>query len=156
MAEEKFIQANGLQFHTLDWGGHGEWVVLLHGLASQAHILDLVAPQLSESLRVIAIDQRGHGLSDKPDAGYDFASITHDLDQLLTVLDIERATLIGHSWGGNVAVQYAVDHPQREWSGTGGWRFLADSRPCRLAHCREDAGTARFDPAYRLRNFAPI
>lgn len=113
MAEEKFIQANGLQFHMLDWGGHGKWAVLLHGLASQAHIWDLVAPQLSESLRVIAIDQRGHGLSDKPDAGYDFASITHDLDQLLTVLDIERATLIGHSWGGNVAVQYAVDHPQR-------------------------------------------
>ncbi len=113
MADDRFIEANGLQFHTLDWGGHGEWVVLLHGLASQAHIWDLVAPQLSESLRVIAIDQRGHGLSDKPDAGYDFASITHDLDQILTVLDIERATLIGHSWGGNVAVQYAVDHPER-------------------------------------------
>jgi len=113
VAEERFVQANGLQFHTIDWGGRGEWLVLLHGLASQAHIWDLVAPQLVDSFRVIAIDQRGHGLSDKPDTGYDFASMTHDLDQMLTVLGIERAVLIGHSWGGNVAVQYAVDHPER-------------------------------------------
>lgn len=113
MAEERFIAANGLKFHALDWGGRGEWLVLLHGLASQAHIWDLVAPLLTSSFRVIALDQRGHGLSDKPATGYDFASITHDLDELLAALAIDRATLIGHSWGGNVAVQYAVDQPQR-------------------------------------------
>ncbi len=113
MAEERFIQAKGLKFHTIDWGGRGEWIVLLHGLASQAHIWDLVAPLLTDEFRVIAIDQRGHGLSDKPDTGYDFASVTHDLDQLLMTLEIERAILIGHSWGGNVAVQYAVDRPSR-------------------------------------------
>ncbi|MBI5566357.1 MAG: alpha/beta hydrolase [Chloroflexi bacterium] len=113
MAEDRFIQANGLKFHTIDWGGRGEPIVLLHGLASQAHIWDLVAPLLIESFRVVAIDQRGHGLSDKPDTGYDFTSMTRDLDQILMALEIERATLIGHSWGGNVAVQYAVDRPAR-------------------------------------------
>jgi pimeloyl-ACP methyl ester carboxylesterase len=87
--------------------------VLLHGLASQAHIWDLVAPLLIDEFRVVAIDQRGHGLSDKPGTGYDFASVTHDLDQILVALEIERALLIGHSWGGNVAVQYAVDQPSR-------------------------------------------
>ena len=100
-------------FHRIDWGGGGEWLVLLHGLASQAHIWDLVAPLLSESFRVIAIDQRGHGLSDKPDSGYDWATITSDLDAILKALKIDRAMLAGHSWGGNVAVQYAADHPDR-------------------------------------------
>jgi pimeloyl-ACP methyl ester carboxylesterase len=110
---DRFVEANGLKFHMIDWGGRGEWIVLLHGLASQAHIWDLVAPQLVDAFRVIAIDLRGHGLSDKPATGYDFASITDDLDHILTALKIECATLIGHSWGGNVAVQYAVDQPAR-------------------------------------------
>ncbi|MFN8597462.1 MAG: alpha/beta hydrolase [Anaerolineae bacterium] len=113
MSTETYIEANGLRFHALDWGGHGDWLVLLHGLASQAHIWDLVAPQLIDRFRVIAIDQRGHGLSDKPDSGYDFATITRDLDAILSALKIDRAWLAGHSWGGNVAVHYAADHPQR-------------------------------------------
>lgn len=113
MPEETFIDANGLRFHTLDWGGHGEWIVCLHGLASQAHIWDLVAPRLTDSFRVIAIDQRGHGLSDKPDSGYDFATVASDLHAILQTLQIERALLAGHSWGGNVALQYAVEHPDR-------------------------------------------
>lgn len=111
--QDVFITANGLNFHLIDWGGSGKWLVLLHGLASQAHIWDLVAPQLSDTFRVAAIDQRGHGLSDKPDHGYDFATITADLDAILNALNAsgDQAVLAGHSWGGNVAVQYAVDHP---------------------------------------------
>jgi pimeloyl-ACP methyl ester carboxylesterase len=113
MMEETFSEANGLRFHVLDWGGAGKPLVLLHGLASQAHIWDLVAPQLIDSFRVVAIDQRGHGLSDKPDSGYDFAAVTSDLDAILDAQRIERSVLAGHSWGGNVALQYAVDHPDR-------------------------------------------
>jgi pimeloyl-ACP methyl ester carboxylesterase len=111
--QEEFISANDLNFHLIDWGGRGEWLVLLHGLASQAHIWDLVAPLLTDSFRVIAIDQRGHGLSDKPDSGYDWATITSDLDAILRTQKIDRAVLAGHSWGGNVAVQYAADQPDR-------------------------------------------
>ncbi|HTP09814.1 MAG TPA: alpha/beta hydrolase, partial [Anaerolineae bacterium] len=72
-----------------------------------------VAPLLTDSFQVIAIDQRGHGLSDKPDNGYDWGTITSDLDAILNALKIERAVLAGHSWGGNVAVQYAADQPDR-------------------------------------------
>jgi len=113
--QEQFISANGLNFHLLDWGGHGQWLVLLHGLASQAHIWDLVAPRLSDDFHVVAIDQRGHGLSDKPDSGYDFATLTSDLAAILGALHAtrDRAVLAGHSWGGNVALQYAVDQPDR-------------------------------------------
>jgi pimeloyl-ACP methyl ester carboxylesterase len=111
--QDTFITANGLNFHLLDWGGSGEWLVLLHGLASQAYIWDLVAPLLTDSFRVIAIDQRGHGLSDKPDSGYDFSAVSSDLAAILNALQINRAVLAGHSWGGNVAVQYAADQPDR-------------------------------------------
>ena len=128
MPQEQFISANSLTFHLIDWSGHalsdspvgsrrhpwdGEWLILLHGLASQAHIWDLVAPLLTDSFHVIAIDQRGHGLSDKPDSGYDWATITADLDAILRAQKIDRAVLAGHSWGGNVALQYAADHPDR-------------------------------------------
>ena len=113
LPKESYFDANGLRFHALDWGGQGQWLVLLHGLASQAHIWDLVAPGLTDSFRVIAIDQRGHGLSDKPDNGYDFATITADLDATLDALNIAQAMMAGHSWGGNVALQYAVEHPDR-------------------------------------------
>jgi pimeloyl-ACP methyl ester carboxylesterase len=113
MSKEKFIRANGLSFHIIDWGGQGEWLVLLHGLASQAHIWDLAAPRLTDSFRVVAVDQRGHGLTDKPDSGYDFASVTNDLDHVLNTLQVDRAILAGHSWGGNVALDYTVDHPAR-------------------------------------------
>ncbi len=111
MPQDKFIDIDDLKFHTIDWGGSGQSIVLLHGLASQAHIWDLTAPQLIDSFRVIALDQRGHGLTSKPDRGYDFQSVTADLDRVLNQLQIEQSILIGHSWGGNVAVQYAVDHP---------------------------------------------
>ncbi len=70
------ISTNGINLHYRDWGGSGRQVVLLHGLASSCHIWDLVAPQLAEDFAVIAVDQRGHGLSDKPDTGYDFASVS--------------------------------------------------------------------------------
>jgi pimeloyl-ACP methyl ester carboxylesterase len=111
--QEQFITAHDLNFQLLDWGGNGEWLVLLHGLASQAHIWDLVAPQLIDAFHVVALDQRGHGLSDKPDHGYDFATITSDLEAILKALNAsrDRTILAGHSWGGNVALQYAVDHP---------------------------------------------
>jgi pimeloyl-ACP methyl ester carboxylesterase len=107
------VSASNLNFHLIDWGGSGGWLILLHGLASQAHIWDLVAPHLTDAFRVIAIDQRGHGLSDRPDSGYDFATVASDLDAILKALEINRAVLAGHSWGGNVAVQYAADQPDR-------------------------------------------
>jgi pimeloyl-ACP methyl ester carboxylesterase len=113
MSKDIFIPANNLNFHLIDWGGNGEWLIFLHGLASQAHMFDLVAPKLIDSFRVMAIDQRGHGPSDKPDSGYDWATMTSDLDAILNALKIERAVLAGHSWGGNVAVQYAAEQPDR-------------------------------------------
>jgi pimeloyl-ACP methyl ester carboxylesterase len=60
---------------------------------------------------VVALDQRGHGASEQPGSGYDFASVARDLSAALAALGIERPVLAGHSWGANVALQYAADRP---------------------------------------------
>jgi len=111
MPQTEFVEAGGLRFHYRDWGGNGQPLLLLHGLASNARIWDLTAPLLTGGFRVVALDQRGHGLSDKPDGGYDFASVTGDLAAFVQALGLERPALAGHSWGANVALQFAADRP---------------------------------------------
>ena len=111
-ARDERVVLRGLTFHYRDWGGHGQPLVLLHGLASTSHIWDLVAPLLADRFRVLAPDQRGHGESDKPEDGYDFDSVSADLDSFLSALGLEAPVLVGHSWGGNVAVHYAAHKPE--------------------------------------------
>jgi pimeloyl-ACP methyl ester carboxylesterase len=85
-------------------------MLLLHGLASNSRIWDLTAPLLCERFRVVALDQRGHGLSSKP-GSYSFSETTADTAELARQLGLERPVVVGHSWGASVALQYAVDHP---------------------------------------------
>src|SRR6266852_3389161 len=112
-----FVFANGLQLHYRHWsppepGSALPPILLLHGLASAARIWDLVAPLLAaRGYIVTALDQRGHGESDKPDTGYDFATILADDAAAVQALDIERPVIVGHSWGAMVALEYAVRHP---------------------------------------------
>jgi pimeloyl-ACP methyl ester carboxylesterase len=102
-----------LRMHTLDWGGSGPPLLLLHGLSSNARIWDFVAPILTQHFRVIAADQRGHGLTDVPRDAYSFAEVTGDITALLDHLAIDPPIVVGHSWGGGVAVQFAADSPAR-------------------------------------------
>ena len=104
---EKKVEINSIQFYYRDWGGSGQEIVLLHGLASNSRIWDLVAPILSENFRVIALDQRGHGLTSKPLGGYDFNTVINDLDGFLGKINFNNPIIIGHSWGAMVALSYA-------------------------------------------------
>ena len=62
---DKFIHIDNLQFHYLEWGNeHTQIMVLLHGIGDNAHIWDHFARDAADHLRIIALDQRGHGLSD--------------------------------------------------------------------------------------------
>jgi pimeloyl-ACP methyl ester carboxylesterase len=107
---DRAVAGDGIRLHARDWGGSGQAVVLLHGLASNARIWDGVAPRLAGAgLRVVALDQRGHGASDQPASGYDFGTLVRDLDAALADLGLERPLLVGHSWGANVALQFAAD-----------------------------------------------
>jgi pimeloyl-ACP methyl ester carboxylesterase len=112
-----FVQVDGLRVRFQQWGPEAAraGVVLVHGLGSSSHIWDFVAPLLAEqSLRVVALDQRGHGESDQPDGGYDFGSVVADLAGFLAAVGLsEPSVLIGHSWGASVVLHFAVAHPDR-------------------------------------------
>lgn len=94
------------------WAGTGTPILLLHGLASQRRFWNLVVPHLVGS-PLCAVDQRGHGDSDKPDDGYDLATVAADAATALDALGWSRAVVAGHSWGAAVAATLAADHPER-------------------------------------------
>lgn len=110
-AIDKTLTVNNLRFHYRDWGGHGWPLLLLHGLASTSHIWDLVAPLLVEEAKVIALDMRGHGQSDKPEGGYDFKTIAGDVIGVLEALQMEHPVIVGHSWGAMLGLWIAANRP---------------------------------------------
>src|SRR5436305_11878549 len=114
---DSFVVSQGLRFHSRRWtpttAKEGQTaLLLLHGLASSLHIWDFVAPVLaSHGYSVIALDQRGHGQSAQPETGYDFATIVADDVAIMQQLGLARYAIVGHSWGANVALQYATMYP---------------------------------------------
>jgi pimeloyl-ACP methyl ester carboxylesterase len=111
--QSSYLYLNDLRVHYLRWeAADREFpVVLLHGLSSSGRIWELVAPHLAEKgLTCYAPDARGHGFSDKPEdnpENYSFASVTSDLAAFLETCKLERPLLVGHSWGGMLALDFA-------------------------------------------------
>lgn len=94
------------------WPGAGVPVLLLHGLASTRRFWDLVVPELG-GLPVLALDQRGHGESDRPEGPYDGATVVRDALTALDALGLSRVVVVGHSWGGWTALRLAAEAPER-------------------------------------------
>lgn len=108
---DRFVDV-GIKLHVREWPGSKRSFVLVHGLSSNCRTWDAVADQLYRAgHRVVAVDQRGHGLSDKPDSGYDFATVATDLARLLQVMELIQPVLVGQSWGGNVLLDFATHYP---------------------------------------------
>ena len=107
---------DGLDLHCIVWepqpnGGHAPFL-LVHGLASNARLWDGVARHLTDlGHPVVAVDQRGHGRSSKPDDGFDMATVAHDLELLIDSLGFERPVVVGQSWGANVVIELAHRSP---------------------------------------------
>lgn len=93
--------------------GSGPAMVLIHGIGDSSVTWDPVLPALARHHLVIAPDLLGHGRSDKPRADYSVAAYANGVRDLLGVLGIQRATLVGHSLGGGVAMQFAYQFPER-------------------------------------------
>jgi pimeloyl-ACP methyl ester carboxylesterase len=108
---EEWVDVGGVSLHVRVWSEAGPAILLLHGLASSARTWDLVAPLLAPSFRVVALDERGHGESDKPEEGYDLPTFVADAYAVAQKLGLDRPTVVGQSWGGHVALEYAVAHP---------------------------------------------
>jgi pimeloyl-ACP methyl ester carboxylesterase len=94
--------------------GSGSDVVMVHGLAANLAFWNLrIVPPLAGAFRIATYDLRGHGRSDMPLSGYTMRDMVGDLHGLLDHLAIERAHLVGHSFGGGVVLNYALAHPKR-------------------------------------------
>lgn len=93
-------------------GGSGEAVVLIHGLAGSSRTWKDVMPGLARTHDVVAPDLLGHGNSAKPMGDYSLGAHASGLRDLLVTLGIGSATLVGHSFGGGVAMQVAYQHPE--------------------------------------------
>jgi pimeloyl-ACP methyl ester carboxylesterase len=92
--------------------GAGPALLLLHGIAGSSRTWRDVIPRLTGRFTVIAPDLMGHGLSEKPVGDYSLGSFASGIRDLLDVLDIDHATVVGQSFGGGVAMQLAYQHPE--------------------------------------------
>lgn len=93
--------------------GQGPVLLLIHGIGDSSDTWRPIIPLLARDHTVIAPDLLGHGLSDKPRGDYSVAAYANGMRDLLTVLGVERATVMGHSFGGGVAMQFAYQYPER-------------------------------------------
>lgn len=108
------VTVNGVRVPYLDWGGSGPALVFIPGMGNSAHVFDDFAPMFVDRFRVVGVTRIGFGESDQPEReGYDMASRVAHIRAALDALGIVRATLIGHSLGGDEVTAFAVAHPER-------------------------------------------
>lgn len=109
---DHFIEANGLRQHAVI-GGEGPPLLLVHGWPENWYAWRLIMPELARHFTVIAVDQRGIGLTGKPRTGYDTGTLAKDLAALMDELGHERFSLVGHDTGMIIAYALAADFPER-------------------------------------------
>lgn len=108
------ISVNGVQIYYELQGAEGRPVILfLHGLGSSVRDWEYQIPYFAADYRVLLIDMRGHGRSDKPKGPYTMSLFASDVIAVLDALKIDSVHLVGLSMGGMIAFQLAVDCPQR-------------------------------------------
>ncbi|WP_428263374.1 alpha/beta fold hydrolase [Haliangium sp.] len=109
-----FVERDGVRIHYLHHPGPAPEMVLIHGLTANAHCFDgLIAAGLGSVRGVLALDQRGRGLSDQPASGYSPAEHAADVIALLDHHGIDKTVICGHSYGGLVALEIANAYPER-------------------------------------------
>ncbi len=107
-----FTQTNGISLHYLNHPGDEPTLIVLHGLSANAHFFDgLAASSLPN--RLLAVDLRGRGHSDKPETGYEMAEHAADIIGLMDNLGLDQVILAGHSYGGLLTCYLAANFPER-------------------------------------------
>ena len=110
--EQKEITVHGQRL-KYRLGGKGPLVLLIHGMAGSATTWKQVMPALSEHFTVLAPDLLGHGESDKTKGDYSLGAMASTLRDLIVALGYKRATVVGQSYGGGIALQFAYQYPER-------------------------------------------
>ncbi|WP_421733170.1 alpha/beta fold hydrolase [Cellulomonas sp.] len=108
----RLIDANGIRQHAVV-GGDGPALLLVHGWPESWYAWRYVMPELAKDYTVVAVDQRGIGLTDKPESGYDAATLASDLAALMAELGHDRFAVVGHDTGLVISYALAADYPDR-------------------------------------------
>ena len=160
-AETRYFDSDGVRLrYFID--GSGDTVVLLHGFSGSAEGLYIkpgtFAALVAAGYRVVALDQRGHGGSDKPHAAGEYGPhMVEDVRRLLDHVDAERAHLVGYSMGGRVASGFLVAYPERLLSITlGGYGWPWQSPPIPLQAARESLAADTVLPGNDLDALAAV
>jgi pimeloyl-ACP methyl ester carboxylesterase len=115
--KERWFDLENIRLHAREWQPVTQdptkpIFLLYHGLSSNAATWDLVARRLARAgFHTVAVNQRGHGRSDKPDTGYDFETVAADVRAVVDRFDSKDIILAGQSWGGNVLLEVAARYP---------------------------------------------
>ena len=110
--QSQYVDTADLRLHAVI-GGEGPPLLLVHGWPENWYAWRLLMPKLAESFTVIAVDQRGTGLSDKPRDGYDTGTLANDLVAMMDALGHQRFAVVGHDTGFAIGYALAADHPDR-------------------------------------------
>lgn len=108
---DRYLDRNGFRLHYLDSGGDGRPVILLHGINQNLRTWELVLPHIRGTYRFLAVDHRGHGLSDQPAVAYRQGDLVRDAHALVEALNLRRPAIVGHSLGGWVGLSLAGNFP---------------------------------------------
>jgi pimeloyl-ACP methyl ester carboxylesterase len=108
----RYVDTGELRMHAVT-GGEGPPLLLVHGWPQSWYQWRMLMPALARDFQVVAVDQRGIGLSDKPPGGYDTATLASDLVALMEVLGHRRFALVGFDTGMVISYALAADHPDR-------------------------------------------
>jgi len=113
LLEDRYVDAGGVRTRYWQQGDQGSNLVLLHGLGSYLDSWCLNIGRFADQYRVFAPDLLGHGYTDKPPISYSLDSFVTFLRDFLSALGINRTHLVGHSWGGGVALRFTGLYPER-------------------------------------------
>lgn len=115
--KSSFAEVNGIRIHYVE-GGEGTPVFMLPGWPQTWWAFRKIMPEIARNHRVIVVDIRGMGSSDKPKGGYDKKNMAKDIRELVKVLGYETAHIVGHDIGSQVAYAYAANYPDATTSVT--------------------------------------
>lgn len=109
----RHVQVGEVDIAYVDSGGGGEPIVFVHGLSSYLSFWEYQLAHFQGGHRVLALDLPGYGASSRPDAPYTMAWYADVVSDWMVAVGVPRATVVGHSMGGQIAMTLAVDHPAR-------------------------------------------
>ena len=113
LPQDRFIQAGGINTRFWSFGDEGSTVILIHGLGASAEIWMHNVYALAKHHRIYVLDLAGFGMSEKPPPAFTLLDYVRFIDNFMIALNIEHASLIGQSLGGGIALQYALQFPQK-------------------------------------------